>query len=95
LLNRLSTHRSLMNRYKPPDLARARTVPPSVQELKARSDTLRERIGQLGRTSSGAELRRLSSDLERRSEELAQQASAFERAESDLLALTGEELFKD
>jgi hypothetical protein len=95
LLSRLSTHRSLMNRYKPPDLTRARTVPPTISEMRDRSETLHARIGQIGRTSPSAKLQQLGSELQRHSEELSAQAAAIEKAEADLIALTGEELFKD
>ena len=95
LLQRLSTHRSLMNRYKPPDLTRARTVPPTVQEMYLRSETLHVRVEQIGKTTASDELRKLGTDLKRYSEQLSQQAAAIERTEADLLALTGEELFKD
>jgi hypothetical protein len=95
LLQRLSTHRSLMNRYKPPDLTRARTVPPTVQEMYLRSETLHVRVEQIGKTTASDELRKLGTDLKRYSEQLSQQAAVIERTEADLLALTGEELFKD
>ncbi|MGA3371740.1 MAG: hypothetical protein ABSC48_08275 [Terracidiphilus sp.] len=95
LLKRLSTHRSLMNRYKPPDLSRARTVPPTVQEMFDRSKTLRDRIRSMRDAAKNVELARRSEDLERQSQLLAAQAQTVEASESELLALTGEELFKD
>jgi len=95
LLKRLSTHRSLMNRYKPPDLTRARTVPPTVEEMFQRSETLRDRVRSIRNASSNAELLRRSEDLKRQGELLAAQAQSLETSESELLAMTGEELFKD
>jgi tetratricopeptide (TPR) repeat protein len=95
LLKRLSTHRSLMNRYKPPDLTRARTVPPTVQEIFNRSATLRDRIQSIRDSSKSEELVQRSEDLKRQSEMLAAQAQSVEASESELLVLTGEELFKD
>lgn len=95
LLSRLSTHRSLMNRYKPPNLTRARSVPPTVREMKDRSETLHLRIGQISRKSPSQRLQQLGSALKEHSDELALQAAAIEKTEADLLALTGEELFKD
>jgi len=94
LLKRLSTHRSLMNRYRPPDLSRARTVPPTVEEITSRSETLRTRIQEI-HSASSPELKRRSEDLKRQGEMLAQQAQTVQATESELLALTGEELFKD
>jgi hypothetical protein len=95
LLQRLATLRSLMNRYKPPDLSRARTVPPTVQEMMARSDALRERIRELERTGPNEMLRRGSEDLQRQGKALSDQAECLEKTESDLLALAGEQLFGD
>jgi hypothetical protein len=95
LLNRLSTHRSLMNRYRPPDLARAQAVPPTVDEMRTRSAALFTHIERIRQASANAELQQLSSDLQRHSEELSAQAAAIERTEADLIALTGDELFRD
>ena len=95
LLQRLSTHRSLMNRYKPPDLTRARTVPPTVEEMFLRSETLRDRVRSIRSASANTELVRRSEDLKRQGEMLAAQAQTLETSESELLAMTGEELFKD
>jgi hypothetical protein len=53
------------------------------------------RIEQIGRTAANDRLRKLGTDLKKYSEELSQQAAAIERTEADLLAITGEELFKD
>jgi hypothetical protein len=95
LLNRLSTHRSLMNRYKPPDLTRAHSVPPTVEEMYTRSHTLRQRILEVQKSSENAELKQRGEQLQRQSEEFARQAQALEASESELLAMTGAELFKD
>lgn len=95
LLQRLSTLRSLMNRYKPPDLTRARTVPPTIQELSMRSASLRARIRELRRGSRSDELTILGDDLEHQTDKLTQQAQVLEKTEAELLAKTGDELFKD
>lgn len=92
LLDRLATHRSLMNRYRPPDLNLARTAPPTLQEICDRSKSLRERLSQIGRSP---ELKRRGDQLQHQEEELARQAQWLEETESELLAITGEELFKD
>jgi hypothetical protein len=95
LLQRLSTHRSLMNRYRPPDLTRSRTVPATVEEMFLRSKTLRERIEEMGPKSGNPRLTEQSNLLRRQGEELQRQADELQDTESALLALTGEELFKD
>ena len=95
LLSRLATHRSLMNRYKPPDLSRARTVPATVEEIYTRSKALQEHILQIQRAAPSKELEQRTTALKTQSEALAQQAKILENTESDLLALTGQQLFSD
>jgi hypothetical protein len=95
LLNRMATHRSLMNRYKPPDLSRARTVPPTIQEMFDRSSVLRERIQELQRSTPNEKLIEGSEELKRQGDALSRQARELENTESALLAMTGEQLFGD
>jgi hypothetical protein len=95
LLKRLATHRSLMNRYKPPDLSRARTVPPTVKEMHDRSAVLYERIGKIQLPKTNGGLKERSEQLRRESEALVKQSAVLENTESELLALTGEQLFSD
>jgi hypothetical protein len=95
LLKRLATHRSLMNRYKPPDLARARVVPPTLQEMVERSAALRGRINEIPMTKQNDKLKARSAELTAQSEELKHQAALVQQMESELLALTGEQLFPE
>ncbi len=95
LLNRLATHRRLMNRYKPPDLSRARAVPPTLQEIVERTLALRRKIIEIPVAKQSPKLEARSQELIMQSEELKNQAARIQQTESDLLALTGEQLFPD
>jgi hypothetical protein len=95
LLKRLATHRSLMNRYKPPDLTRARNVPPTVDEIYLRSKALQEHILQIQRSKPNKDLEQRSADLKQQGEALTLQAKILETTESELLAITGEQLFSE
>jgi hypothetical protein len=95
LLNHLATHRSLMNRYKPPDLSRARTIPPTVQEIFERSGILHQRIRAIQLSKPNSRLNEQSEALKQQGQALSQQARELEKTESELLAMTGEALFGD
>ncbi len=95
LLSHLATHRSLMNRYRPPDLSRARLIPPTVQEMFDRSGILHERIRAIRLAKPNTRLDEQSETLKKQGEALAQQAKELEKTEADLLVITGEALFGD
>jgi F420-dependent methylenetetrahydromethanopterin dehydrogenase len=84
-----------MNRYKPPDLSRARTVPPTVQEMYTRSKMLRDRVDEIQASKHDDRVEASSHELMKQGEALATQAKSLETAEAALLALTGELLFGD
>jgi len=95
LLNRLSTNKRLMSRYKPPDLMRARTVPPTVQEVYSRSEILLVRVRDALRSSGNTEAQSLSEALQQCCKQLSEDAQKIERMESSLLAVAGDQLFHD
>jgi hypothetical protein len=95
LLQRLSTLRSLMNRYKPPDLTRAREVEPTVNEMKNRWEVLHRHIEEIQKAKPNDALRTRTDDLRKHGEALAAQAAALQSTEADLLVMTAEQLFPD
>jgi TolA-binding protein len=95
LLNRLAIHRSLMNRFKPPDLSRARSMPPTVKELHDRSAVLQQKIAEIQFSKSDDRLKTGGERLRKQGDAFRQQAAALEEAEKDLLVLAGEQLFSD
>jgi hypothetical protein len=84
-----------MSRYKPPDLVRARTVPPTVQEVYSRSEILLLRVSELLRAGDNTEVQKTSAALLQRSKQLSESAQEIEKMESSLLALAGDQLFHD
>jgi len=95
LFKRLMTLQRLKSRYKPPDLSQARTVDPTVEEMRKRSETLREHILALEKSTDNMELAQQSTRLAEQADELTKMAKLIEETEKMLLILAGEELFKD
>jgi hypothetical protein len=84
-----------MNRFKPPDLSRARSVPPTVKELHDRSTVLHQKIAEIHFSNPDDKLKAGSERLRQQGDALRMQAAALEEAEKNLLALAGEQLFSD
>lgn len=99
LLDRLSRKARFAALDKRPDLRLARSMPPTVEEIRNRSQILALRIGEIlaGRAASqeAARIRELCAGLARENEALTSQAQAIEERESELLVATGFEIFSD
>ena len=97
LLKRLSAYARFTSLGKRPDLRQAHATPPTVEEMRRRSEILRTRVGDLaaGSTSDAGKLRGLSDALEKESERLLEQARTIEQKESELLAAAGDTVFRD
>jgi hypothetical protein len=82
---------------KRPDLRHARPSPPTVDELRSRSELLRKHVGNLsaGSNTDTERLSGLSVSLEQESNLLLEQAKTIEKKESELLAAAGDALFRD
>ncbi|MGZ3147197.1 hypothetical protein ACVDFE_35405 [Lentzea chajnantorensis] len=99
LLERLSRFSKVRSLDRRPELAKARTVAPTVDEMNSRTELLRERVSQLMSAQSGNEnltaAQRLVHNLEDDSRVLAEQAHSVEAKEADLLVLIGDWLLGD
>jgi tetratricopeptide (TPR) repeat protein len=99
LLERLSRYSKVRSLDRRPELARARVVSPTVNEMNSRSELLRERVKQFMAAESGNEnviaALRLAQNLEYDSRTLAEQAHSVETKEADLLVLIGDWLLGD
>ena len=97
LLEHLAAFARYASLERRPDLRHARPSPPTVEELRSRSQILRKRVGDLstGGSADAEHLRGLSVSLEQESELLLKQARTIEQKESALLAAAGDALFRD
>ena len=99
LLNRLNRYRRIQGWDKRPDIANARRIEPTVAEMRDRSELLLVRVEQIISSQSSADeshkIRQLSNMIKQDGQHLYEQAMTIERNESELLALTGNHLFKD
>ncbi len=99
LMERLAKYRKIQSWEKRPDLARARSVEPTVAELRNRSEILLTRVEQIissrGKSDEVIKIKNLSIAIVQDSKKLYEQAQAIEKEEAELLAETGNQLFKD
>jgi tetratricopeptide (TPR) repeat protein len=99
LMARLSKFKRIQSWEERPDLALARTVEPTVAEMRNRSEILQTRVDQIlasrGESEDVSRVRVLSQVIMQDSQKLFDQAKTIERNESELLAETGNHLFKD
>jgi len=99
LMERLAKYKKIQSWEKCPDLVQARSVEPTLAEVRNRSEILRDRIDQILSSRSGAEevdrIKKLSDDIALHGQKLYEQAKVIEKEESELLAETGNQLFKD
>jgi len=99
LLERLSKYKRIQSWEKRPDLAPARSVEPTLAEVRNRSEILLTRVEQIltGRVRSEEvnRVRDLSYSIAHSSQQLYDQAKAIEEKESQLLVETGNRLFMD
>jgi len=99
LMTRLTKFKKIRSWEKRPNLAQAHTVEPTVAEMRNRSEILQTRIYQIlssrGEFADIGRVRDLSQAIMQDSQKLYEQAKAIEKNESELLAETGNQLFKD
>ncbi|MFQ5675435.1 MAG: tetratricopeptide repeat protein [bacterium] len=99
LVARLAKFKRIQSWEKRPDLALARTVEPTVAEMRNRSEILQTRVDQIlssrGESEDISRVRDLSQAIMQDSQRLYEQAKTIEKNESELLAETGNQLFKD
>lgn len=99
LLDQLGSFRRFQKLDKRPDFGRARSVEPTVAEVRHRSELLRVHVEQIISSQSQSEeigkVRLLSDTLVQDGQRLFEQAATIEKNESELLALTGTQLFKE
>jgi len=99
LMTRLTKFKKIRGWEKRPNLAQAHTVEPTVAEMRNRSEILQTRIYQIlssrGEFADIGRVRDLSQAIMQDSQKLYEQAKAIEKNESELLAETGNQLFKD
>jgi len=97
LLEHLAAYARYASLEKRPDLRHARPSPPTVDELRSRSELLRKHVGNLsaGSNTDTERLSGLSVSLEQESNLLLEQAKTIEKKESELLAAAGDALFRD
>lgn len=99
LMARLSRFKRIQSWEERPDLALARTVEPTVAEMRNRSEILQTRVDQIlasrGESEDVSRVRVLSQVIMQDSQKLFEQAKTIEKNESELLAETGNHLFRD
>jgi tetratricopeptide (TPR) repeat protein len=99
LIERLSKYKKVRGWERRPDLNLARSVEPTVAEMRNRSEILRLRVEQVVSTVDDREtmdrVKQLSDKIMQDGQSLYEQAATIERNESELLALTGAQLFKE
>jgi hypothetical protein len=99
LMERMARFEKIRSWDSRPDLAGARSVEPTVAEMRNRSEILLARIDEIlaaaGRSDDADKLRETVRLLQQDSERLSQQARAIEEMEAELLAVTGNELLRD
>lgn len=99
LMERLGKYRKIQSWEKRPDLARARSVEPTVAEMRNRSEILLTRVEQIissrGNSDELVKLKNLSAVIVQDSQKLYEQAQTIEKEEAELLAETASQLFRD
>ncbi|GAB2845679.1 hypothetical protein GCM10027200_52310 [Lentzea nigeriaca] len=99
LLDRLSRFSKVRPLDRRPELAKARVVPVTVDEVNNRAELLKERVVQLMAARGGdanlAAAQELVHNLENDSRRLAEQAQSVETKEADLLVYIGDWLLGD
>lgn len=98
LLAHLSRYRRFSGIEKRPDLSGARSLPPTVEEVRNRSELLRMRVTEIiesGDTADAQQLRKMTASVEEESKRLWAQAETVENKQAELVTATGDRLFKD
>ncbi|MCP4263684.1 MAG: tetratricopeptide repeat protein [Planctomycetes bacterium] len=99
LMERLGKYRRIQGWEKRPDLTKARSMEPTIAEMRNRSEVLLNHIEQIIASRSSPEdvtrVRGLSKALIQDSQQLYEQAKTMEKKESELLIETGNQLFQD
>ena len=99
LLERLGRYRKVLTLGQRVNIASMRRVEPTVAEMRNRSEILRVRVEQIiaeqENTDEVRKVRQLSETITNDGQKLYEQAMTIEKNESELLALTGTQLFKD
>ena len=99
LMEKLAKYRKIQSWEKRPNLARVRSVEPTVAEMRNRSEILLTRVEQIisshGKSDEMAKIKNLSTAILQDSQKLYEQAQVIEKEEAELLAETGNQLFKD
>lgn len=99
LLERMARYEKIRSWDQRPDLAAARSIEPTVAEMRNRSKILLERVEEILKSSSRSDdadkLRETVRALRQDSERLSKQARAIEEMEAELLAVTGNALLRE
>jgi hypothetical protein len=98
LLTHLSRYRRFSGVEKRPDLSGARTLPPTVEEVRNRSELLRMRVTEIiqsGDAGDAKQLQLMTASVDEESQRLWVQAQTVESKQAELLTATGDHLFKD
>jgi hypothetical protein len=98
LLAHLSRYRRFSGVEKRPDLSGARSLPPTVEEVRNRSELLRLRVSEIIKSGDGADAKQLqlmTASVDEESQRLWAQAQTVENKQAELLTATGDHLFKD
>jgi hypothetical protein len=99
LMEKLAKYGKIKSWERRPDLTRARSVEPTVAEMRNRSEILLSRVAQIissrGNADQLGEIINLSQTINEDSQKLYEQAKNIEEKEAVLLAETGNQLFKD
>jgi hypothetical protein len=97
----LLTHLSKYGRFagvkKRPDLSSARNLPPTIEEVRNRSELLRTRVAEIIQSGDqdAKELHSMTASVEEESQRLWEQAKTVENKQAELVTATGDFLFKD
>ena len=99
LIERLGKYRKVSTLGQRVNVANMRRVEPTVAEMRNRSEILRVRVEQIisaqDNTDEVHKVRQLSETITHDGQKLYEQAMTIEKNESELLALTGTQLFKE
>ena len=98
LMERLAKYKKVQNWEKRPDLSQARSVEPTLAEVRNRSDLLRERIEQIYSSRGGEDadvIKKRSDAIALNGQKLYEQSKEIEKEEIELLAEAGNRLFQD
>lgn len=97
LLTHLSKYGRFVGVKKRPDLSGARSLPPTIEEVRNRSELLRARVTEIIQSGDqdANELRVMTASVDEESQRLWEQAKAVENKQAELVTATGDLLFKD